>query len=170
MINAEPFYKSKLTSWFYFPKILPIAIAIPLLLLARNDIAILMAILFFAFLLTLNKSHFVITVYEDRFIISKPSLYGNRFAEIDTYYFDEISDIEYFPKETNVKTVMMGLIASELLKSGFKTFSQPPVLRFNHTASGEKDPQNITYTFSQNNDSLIKGLEMIIEKKKTYRR
>jgi hypothetical protein len=156
-------YKNSLPVYFYIFRVCVIGVALPLLFLARNDLAVFLIIAFGAFRFTMNDAHSVLEVYPDKFVVSMPSLYGKRFENRKVYHYDQVTEMEYFEKEVNAKTILVGLISGSLRQLRSSGFSQPPVLRFWYQEIHE-EPQHINYVFRENNKELISGLMLIEEK------
>ena len=158
--TEDTLFKSTLPVYFFFIRLIYFGCAIPLLYIAKDDYAIVLTILFLAVISTLNKLHFTVEVFKDKFNIIQPSFYGKRFDDVDTYYFNEISEFEYFKKETNFKTILLGILASRFVSTD--SLSEPPVVRFKNNSNNEE--QTVSYTFRRSNSTLIKGLEFISTK------
>ena len=159
-INSEPIYKSGIPFVFYIYRVFVIGCAIPVVIMAKNDYALMFFIIFIAFILTTNKYFFVIKMYEDKFTITTPSFYVRVLDDVDEFYFDNISEFEYFRRDINLKTIAFGLIANEVGRAGMtRGFSQPAVIRFkNNPPEGE---QTAEYTFRRSTESVRTGLEML---------
>lgn len=121
------------------------------------DYRLLLVVIPYLFILTLNADNYIVEVFEDRFNLVLPSLYGDRFAKVNTYYFKEIQEFSfqrgYFHWTAAFVIAVLGLILPVRLGPLFPYVDPNIYFRTND--------KEVTVYFSYNQNSLVKVLEYL---------
>jgi hypothetical protein len=116
----------------------------------------------FAFFFSLNQNNYIIDVDNDSFNLILPSIYGSKFTETQTYFFNEISSFEFEKGYYDWKAAILGEVFRLAIPVGFMgpawAYKKPKI---SFTLKTEK---KISVDFSYNQDSLMKAIELINEK------
>ncbi len=115
-----------------------------------------------AFLCSLNRNYYIIEVYNDHFNLITPSFYGNKFAETETYFFEEIKSFEFEKGFYDWNAALLGTIIRMFIPAhfiGILFAYQYPYFSFT-----QKDDTKTEIKFLYNQDRLINSFEFIENK------
>jgi len=162
MTNTRPIYRNSLPIQFYGFRGMLLG-GLIFLFLIRNEIdyRFILVYLFLAFISSWNRDNYIIEVYNDRFNLVLPSIYGNRFTDTQTYYFSSIKTFAFEKGYYDWKAAIFGEILRFFLPVhmvGILFAYKNPTIHFTIEA------KDFNIKFSYNQDSLVKALELIDKK------
>jgi hypothetical protein len=166
MTEENYIYKSTFPPTFYLIRGALIGGLILICLIFKDNYLIMAICAYLTFMFSLNNNNYVIEVYKDHFKILLPSFYGNKFTQIETYYFKDISNFEFSKGYYDIKAAVFGELVRTVLPGvaigALFAYQEPTLIFIDKTYINE----NISYRFKSNRESLEKGIKLAEERLK----
>ena len=157
-------YKSHLPFYFYFLRWMAIFSLILLVVLRIDYRAIIVSTILLLLFLLINRTNYMIEVYDKYFKVILPSFFGKNFSEEATYYYSDVSEFVFEKGEYNWGKAIWGEIVKIFVPgsvSGLLFAYKNPRIAFKINKESGKDVEQVEIICNDNNRSLLKAIDML---------